>query len=142
MNTTFSRTALFSLVLAFCLPVTFVANAQENSKPTDAPAKAASKDTGKAEKAKRKRPRGRLPNYYSRVVDEAQREKIYGIQSKYAEEIEALAAQIAELVAQRNAEVEAVLTPEQLDEVKKITAEAIANRRRGSTKAAEPDSDE
>jgi hypothetical protein len=83
---------------------------------------------------KRKRAfRGRLPNYYNRVVDEEQREKIYGIQKEYAVKIDALKAQLEALMAERDAKVADVLTPEQLEQVEKLRAEAKAKQKRGKT---------
>jgi len=78
---------------------------------------------------KRKKPRGRLPNYYGKVgVSEEQREKIYAIQAMYRPKIEALEKQIAELKAKEDAEVEAVLTPEQKKKVEESRAAAAKKR--------------
>jgi len=75
-------------------------------------------------------PRGGLPNYYSRVVTEQQRKTIYGIQATYEARIDALLAQIEELEKERDAEVEKVLTPEQLSIINKFRADAAAARLR------------
>ncbi len=74
--------------------------------------------------AEKKEPKGRLPNHYASVVTEAQREKIYGVQGKYAEQIKKLQEQLEALEAQRDAEIEAVLTPEQRQEVEKLSSAA------------------
>ncbi len=79
-------------------------------------------------KPKKREFRGRLPAYYGRVVDEKQREKIYAIQREYAPKIEDLKAQLAALTAERDEKVDAVLTPEQLETVEKLKAEAKAKR--------------
>ncbi|MFH1922876.1 MAG: hypothetical protein ABIP48_23680 [Planctomycetota bacterium] len=71
---------------------------------------------------------GRLPPYYGEVVDDGQRKKIYAIQREYAPKIDALKAQLAALMADRNEKVEAVLTPEQLSKVEQLKAEAKAKR--------------
>ena len=78
--------------------------------------------------AKKKESRGQLPAYYGQVVDKQQREKIYAIQGEYAPKIDALKAQLAALIAERDEKVAAVLTPEQLKTVEKLSAEAKAKR--------------
>jgi len=81
--------------------------------------------------------RGRLPNYYNRVVDKEQRERIYGIQREYAPKIDALKAQLEKLVDERDEKVKAVLTPEQQETVEKLRAAAKAKRsRKKSAKSA------
>ncbi len=70
--------------------------------------------------------------YYTRVVTEEQRQKIYAIQRDYYPKISALRKQLEALIAEQNAKIEAVLTPEQKAEVDKIRAEAAA-RRKGNT---------
>jgi hypothetical protein len=75
----------------------------------------------------RAEPRGRLPDFYNRVVTEQQREQIYGIQKKYKADIDKLEQQLAEVKARRDAEIEAVLSKEQLEQVKKLR-EAAAQR--------------
>lgn len=75
-----------------------------------------------------KRFRGRLPNYFSRVIDEEQRQKVYEIQANFNEQIDALQQQIANLTQERDKLAEEVLTPEQLAEVNKMREEARAKR--------------
>ena len=84
--------------------------------------------------------RGRLPNYYRQVVTPDQREKIYAVQSKYVEQIEALEKQIAEIEAKRDAEVLALLSPEQQEKVKMLEEEARKRReaRLNAARAADP----
>ena len=55
----------------------------------------------------------RLPPYFSDLVTPGQRTKIYSIQDRYEAQIEELKEQLRKVVAQRDAEVEAVLEPEQ-----------------------------
>jgi len=90
----------------------------------ESPAETPVPETAKPKKAFR----GRLPNYYSRVVDQEQREKIYAIQREYAPKIDTLKAQLEALVAERDEKVEAVLTPEQQQTVEKLRAAAKAKR--------------
>jgi hypothetical protein len=72
--------------------------------------------------------RGRLPDYYGEVVDERQREQIYAIQRQYFLTIEGLKAQLDAVIGKRDTEVAAVLSPQQLAEVKRLEAEARAKR--------------
>jgi len=74
--------------------------------------------------------RGRLPAHYSTIVSSDQRQKIYDIQSGYYEKIADLERQILELRTKQDQEVEAVLTPQQLSDVKKLR-EASSTKRRG-----------
>lgn len=78
------------------------------------------------EKKERAEPKGRLPNHYGEVISGDQRDKIYAIQAKYKDELEKLQAQLKALDAKIDAEIEAVLTPEQKEKVAKIAAEAKA----------------
>jgi hypothetical protein len=105
--------------------------AQEPAKPDAEPAKPAAKEGAEKKKKEVKPPRGRLPNYYGQVVDDVQRGKIYDIQAKYEARLAALRKQIADLDKQRNADVEAVLTAEQLAKVKQLI-EAARNKQESS----------
>lgn len=86
-----------------------------------------------------KKPRGRLPSYFAAVVSQKQREEVYTIQAKYSKQLADLQKQIAELKAQMTKEVDAVLTPEQLEEVNKKREEAAAKRRSGAKKKPQPE---
>ena len=68
--------------------------------------------------------RGPLPFYYGKVIAPDQKEKIYDIQAKYEAELSALQKQGKELLAKRDAEIDAVLTPEQREKVAAMRAEA------------------
>jgi hypothetical protein len=81
--------------------------------------------------------RGRLPAYYSAVVTSEQRQAIYDIQAVYFEKLQALEKQIAELKTKQDEEVEAVLRPEQLEEVAKLRQAAAERRKRRSAPADE-----
>ena len=70
----------------------------------------------------------RLPAYYAKVVDDTQRDKIYAIQKAHAAKIESLQAELKAAMEKRDAEIEAVLTPKQLQQVKAMAAEAKAKR--------------
>lgn len=76
--------------------------------------------------------RGRLPNFFTQVVTPQQREQIYEIQQGYAEELEALRAKLAAVEAKMTQEIEGVLDAEQLEQVKKLQAEAAERRQNRS----------
>ena len=93
------------------------APAQGPAKPSaKAPAKPAATSTTPA----RKKPRGRLPAYFGKVVSAKQRDQIYSIQAKYNAQIEKLQAQLKTLIAQRDGDVEQVLSTEQRAEVQQL----------------------
>ncbi len=91
-----------------------------------------------AEKKVAKKPRGRLPAYFSAVVDAKQREAIYAVQAKYKTQLEELQKQIAALEEQRDKEVDAVLSAEQLAEVNKKREEAAKKREERKKKPTKP----
>ncbi len=82
--------------------------------------------------------RPRLPAYYARVVTEEQRQKIYDIQRQYHPRIAALRKQLEALEAERDAKIEAVLTPQQKAELEKIREEAAAKRKASAASAGQP----
>lgn len=98
------------------------------------------KEVGKAAAQKKvaKKPRGRLPAYFSAVVDAKQRADIYALQAKYQADIKKLEQQLAELKGQLAKEVDAVLTPEQLTAVKKKRDEAASKKKGGRKGAKKP----
>ena len=55
----------------------------------------------------------RLPNFYGEVVNEKQKAEIYEIQASYFQLIESLKLRVQKLEEERNAQIEAVLTPDQ-----------------------------
>ena len=78
--------------------------------------------------SKARRGSRRLPLYYARVVSSEQRERIYEIQAEYAEEIEVIENELKKKMKERDQAVPAVLSVEQLDEVKRWIAEAKKRR--------------
>lgn len=84
----------------------------------------AEKATKKVE-AVRKKPRGRLPAYYGQVgLSSKQRDDIYAAQAQFNEQIEVLRKQISVLEEKRDADVKAVLTPEQAKTLDDLLAAA------------------
>ena len=62
--------------------------------------------------------RGRLPAYFSTVVSSEQRQKVYDTQATYFERIAALEKRILELHTKQDQEVDAILSAEQLAEIR------------------------
>ncbi|MBL9082046.1 MAG: hypothetical protein JNK76_09595 [Planctomycetales bacterium] len=135
------RFASLRRTLAVALPILalagtplFAADEKAESKPaveTKVPAKKAAADR-----------KGPLPFYYGKVVAPDQKETIYGIQEKYAGEIAPLAAKIKELMAARDKEIEAVLSPEQLAKIKQLKADAAAKAAAGKKPAVKKPAEE
>lgn len=96
------------------------------------------KPTAKTEK--KEKSSGRLPPYYGQVVTKEQREKIYAVQAKYADQIEKLLDQVGSLERTQTEEIEAVLSQEQRDQVMKLASEAKSKRSKKTEKVPETDS--
>ena len=138
-----TRTVPLACLLAAIAVAALRSDAQLSAQQEDPkPAKAGGEQT-KAAPAKRAKPRGRLPVYYSRVVSQDQREQIYGLQAKFQEEIDKLLLQVRKIEEQRDADVRDVLSTDQQKKVDAFVAEAKAKReaRRKST-AADSDAGE
>jgi len=101
---------------------------QEPAAEEPAAKESAAEQETETPKKTRRAPRGRLPNYYNKVVSETQRLKIYEIQASYRPKIDALMQQVEALKEEMKAEVEAVLTPEQLKLVEQARAAALEAR--------------
>jgi hypothetical protein len=126
---TLNRFRWTSLPLAMALIVgasQLVGQERESAKPA-----------AKAEK--KEKSTGRLPPYYGQVVTKEQREKIYAVQAKYADQIEKLLEQVDTLEKSQTEEIEAVLSQEQRDQVMKLASEAKSKRSKKAEKA--PDAD-
>lgn len=69
--------------------------------------------------------RRRLPNYYGQIgISDRQRERIYTLQGEYNSQIDDLQSRIDELKAERDAEIEAVLTDAQRNRLEDRREEA------------------
>jgi hypothetical protein len=101
--------------------------------------KAAEKEKAAPPKAAKK-PRGRLPAYYAQIgLSTEQRDEIYAVQATYRKPIEDLHKQIEALQKKQDAEVVAVLKPEQkekLDELLAAAKKRAEERRNRSKKKA------
>jgi hypothetical protein len=93
----------------------------------EAPAPAA-KPAARRGAAREGRPAARLPSYFSEIVTEEQREKIYAIQKQFAAKIDPLTREIEKLRQARDGEIEALLTPEQKKKLDELRAAAKAKR--------------
>jgi len=82
----------------------------------------------------RKRLKVRLPTYYSKVVSDEQRDRIYTIQAKYNSQILKLDDQLKSLETKRDKEVEKVLTEEQRAEIASLWEKRRASRKKTSGK--------
>ena len=130
------RKLVWGVPAACVLLVASVYSAAQENPPAATPAAAAvppaaTAPAQPAETAAKKTIRNRLPMYFSPVVTTEQRKKIYEIQASFYEKISALETQLAALRKQQDADVLAVLTPEQQGEVQKAR-EAASARRRGT----------
>lgn len=85
--------------------------------------------------AKAKR-RGPLPFYFGKIgVDQAQRTKLYDIQDSYDDKLKALRLQMKKLLAERDAAMEAELTPGQKLRLSELKAEAVKDAKKGTQPA-------
>ncbi len=103
------------------------ANAQDGAKK--AAAKKGEKTKKGAKKAPKKKARGRLPQYYGQIgLSEKQRADIYAVQATYRTQIQDLLKQLAALRAKEKAEINAVLSDEQKQDLAKRLDEASKSR--------------
>ena len=118
---TFVRGAAFvvaMLVLSQSLSGSASAQDKEGAKP-------AAKEGAEKEKADFK---GTLPAYYRDVIDGLQREKMYAVQASYEAKIKEAQAALKALQDKRDAEIEALLRPDQLERVQQLKKEARAKQ--------------
>src|SRR5690606_25207284 len=94
--------------------------------PSSSPAQNDADESAAAETAS-KEYRGPLPTHFGKLgVGDEQRERLYAVDAEYAGRIEALQKQIAELEKERDARLEALLTPGQKLRLKELREEAAA----------------
>jgi len=129
-----ARVVPIFVIAASLLASTAWAQAEKKAAANEGKAAAKADDAG-AKKVAKKEPKGRLPAHYGAVVNDEQREKIYAINNRYAEQIKPLAAQVKDLNAKRRAEIEAVLTPDQLKEIQRLSDESKSKREKKVSEA-------
>ena len=83
---------------------------------------------GVRKQVNKKAAKGRLPAYYATIVDDRQRQEIYGIQAEYHARIEALRAELEALVNERDEKIRGVLSPAQAQRLDGLIASAQAAR--------------
>ncbi len=88
----------------------------------------------KAKGEKPAKPRGRLPSYFSGVVNDEQREKIYAIQKQCEPKISDLRKELDSLIKARDEKINALLTPEQKKKIEDLKAAAKQSREKKETK--------
>ncbi|MCL2348226.1 MAG: hypothetical protein FWC50_08185 [Planctomycetaceae bacterium] len=70
----------------------------------------------------------RLPNFYREVINEKQKAEIYEIQASYFQVVESLKLRLEKLEAERDAQIESVLTADQKAQVESKVKAASAKR--------------
>ncbi len=121
-----------TLIVAVLVAAAMTTSAGAQTPAKKPAAKPAAKPDAKPDAVKtRKKPRGRLPAYFGKVVTQKQREEIYQLQAKYSEQIDKLQKELAQLTAKRDSDVQGVLTPEQKTEI-----EQLRRNRRSRSSAA------
>jgi hypothetical protein len=116
------RRQIAVFVVGLCCAWPALSLSQDGQQPQQGATLATPK--AKAPAAARKVTR-RLPNNYGKLqLNDAQKETIYGLQTMYNSKIEALEEQIQMLKEQRDAEIEAVLTPAQKQALKALLTQS------------------
>jgi hypothetical protein len=138
MFSAWGRVPLFLLLASFCM-VTIAAEKKSTRsvKASSQSVKKAASNT-KAADEKTTRPRGRLPRYFSSLVDDKQRVEIYQIQASYREKMQELQAELAKLDLAQMSEIEESLSTEQLKKLDELRQKGRAGS--GSKSAAKPKS--
>ena len=117
-----------ALVIACVLTLLAFSESRVTKAPgADKPA--AGKSTKKRATKKRRKARGRVPNYYGQIgLSPEQRKKIYAVQKQYRSQFQDLFKQLRALRAKQQAEIDAVLTPEQIAKLKALRDAAAKKR--------------
>jgi len=129
---TLSHHTVALLVVAMLLGI-----ASSAARAEDSPGKTSDKTTSTHRKTV-KQLKGRLPAYFRTVVKDEQRQEIYAIQLEYDPQISKLREQLKALVDERNAKIDAVLTPEQRKKIADLKETARQRHRKAKEQAAEP----
>lgn len=136
-------TALLGVAVLVGLTYAWAEDTVKPAKPAK-PAPAATAKPAPAAKAEvpKKASKGRLPPHFGKAgLSDAQRDKVYAIQTKYKADLDKLEEQLRTMRAQEMTEMEGVLTPEQKTKVEQFRAEA-QKKRDEKKKTAEPDDDD
>ena len=127
MSITKSSVAFTILLSAIALPTLISAQSKGESESQPGNQRPGDQQPGESQTAEK--PRGRLPNHFGKLgISEEQRTRIYSIQADYDVRIDELLSQIEELVANRDSDINAVLTEGQRARLRELREEA-RNRR-------------
>ncbi len=131
---------LLKSALLVVLACPAVARAADEPKPAVHAKPGATVADGAADPDMKKDPKGRLPPYYSKLVDDAAAAKIYAIEKDFAPKLKELHAQLDAAMAERDQQIRAVLTPEQQKKLDEVLAAAKAGKLKHptGTKRTEP----
>ena len=136
------RTLLLTPFLCALLGAGANALQQPEKKPPAGKAVSTQAPTEPARPSVRRPPRGRLPAYFSAVVSQQQRTRIYEIQKLYNDKVATMRLQIQQLLGQRDKEVDDVLTPDQLAQVALKRQAAETRRQSRLQRRANPGNEE
>jgi hypothetical protein len=117
-----------------------IAEEKKSTRSVKAPSQSVKKAASntKAADEKTTRPRGRLPRYFSSLVDDKQRVEIYQIQTSYREKMQELEAELAKLELAQMSEIEQALSTEQLKKLNELRQKGRAGS--GSKSTTKPKS--
>jgi hypothetical protein len=117
-----------------------IAEEKKSTRSVKAPSQSVKKAASntKAADEKTTRPRGRLPRYFSSLVDDKQRVEIYQIQTSYREKMQELEAELAKLELAQMSEIERALSTEQLKKLNELRQKGRSGL--GSKSATKPKS--
>ena len=128
MKRQFASYAIAAAVLLSAVG-TFAQDASKKATGKKPAGSAAAESGQKGQKAEGKSGR-RLPQFYGKVVDQPQRKQIYAIQESYEADIQKLEQELQALKDKRDAEIRALLRPEQVKEIDRLMADAQAKRKK------------
>ena len=138
MIRTLERCLLVCALASFC--VTAIGAEKKSS------TKSTKSTASKAKTTDQEQLTGRLPRYFSSLVDEKQRDEIYEIQASYRDKIEELEKQLADLRSKEMAAIEKVLTTTQRKKLADLRSgekpAAKASSKTASSKSASSKSSE
>ena len=115
-----------------------LANAADTvpAKPESSTQVAAKQPSSKANADASAKKSRRLPAGYGMLgLNDGQREQIYGVQASYQNQIDKLRDELAQLTAQRDSKLEAVLTPGQRARLNEMRAESKAKSEKAAAAA-------
>jgi hypothetical protein len=125
------KSILFSIITFFVLSLTVAIVAQETGTVDDERLVIETKDKdGPATKGLKleKEYKPRLPNGFAPIVDAAQKETIYKIQTEYNTLIALLELRIDLLKKERDTKIDTVLTPTQLEKINRPARRTLLSR--------------